>query len=316
MRRIGLRKLALFVLLGALGALAPVQAQLPQPHERDPVPPPRPPRTPEKDVPEYDSIVPDSGLPWGLSPELLGPLYEKAAVYEAYTRRFDCEEQARVATYKATGEVGTETSQRYGYLLVRDPGTNSLREYRQVMEVDGELKGAVRDEEPFPPAYAWVFLFDRFNEPYFSFRYLGDRFDGFDWVHEIEFQGSLPFTHGRDIRQWEGRVLIDAVTYTPLEIRAEPSGQRERIETLYRRYAQAFKFFGLATKPKPLGYTAAIHFRHRRDALTFPTELRYDTFRAISPNQVVPVRASTRMYENYRITRVTTAEQPGPVIDP
>jgi len=133
-------------------------------------------------------------------------------------------------------------------------------------------------------------------------------------VHEIQFRGSLPFTTGQDIRQWEGAVLIDAVNYTPLEIRAEPLGQGERIDALYRQWSSSFNLLGMRTGQKPLGYRAHIQFRHKQEGLSFPTELRYDTFRAVSPTQIVPHRASTRVYDDYRIFTSTATPDP-PVVD-
>ena len=41
-------------------------------------------------------------------------------------------------------------------------------------------------------------------------------------------------------------MLVDAVTFTPLEIHAEPTGQGDRINALYRRWAQAFNLMGCA----------------------------------------------------------------------
>jgi len=251
-------------------------------------------------------VLEASDLPWGLDDSLLEPLFERAAVYRAYTRRFTCVETARLADYGSSGEAKKEKMRRYGYLLVQDPAADDVREFRQTITKDGKLKrDEVEDEEPFPPAYAWVFLFSRFHEPYFAYRSLGDHFDGFDWVYEIQFKGSLPFTDGKDIRQWEGVALIDAVTYTPLEIRAEPTGQADRINAMFDRWTKSFNLIGLKLGEKPLGYRAQIQFRHRREGLTFPTELRYDTFRAITGNQTAPVKASTRTYDEYRITKVT-----------
>jgi len=309
--------LALLMLV-PLGASA-VLAQQPPAHPDDPVqpvPPPVPPkpRPDEDEVPPLESVVEESDAPWGLSAELLDPLFEQAAVYSDYTNRFTCNEVARISDYDASGGASGENVRIYGYLLIKDGF--GVREYRQRLAKDGTIKpGEVKDEEPFPPAYAWVFLFSRFNEPFFSYRYHGDRFDGFDWVHEIEFRGSLPFTDGKDIRQWQGTAVVDAVTYTPLEIRAEPAGQQERIEQLYRAYNQSFNIIGFRTKPKPLGYRATIQFRLRKDGLTFPTELRYDTFRAISPNQVVPTKASVRTYEAYQIYRAEVRQEVGETRD-
>jgi hypothetical protein len=260
-------------------------------------------------------VGPESDEPWGLEADFVKPLYDRAAVYEAYIRKFTCDESARLAEYDENGQVQSERTRRYGYLLVESDIDHSMRELRQELGKDGSLKGEVRDEEPFPPAYSWVFLFSRFNEPYFSFRLVDDRFDGFDWVYEIQFRGSLPFRTGKDIREWEGTVLIDAVTHAPLEIVAEPAGQQERIESLYRQWRSSFNIMGMRTAPKPLGYRATIQFRHRdrESQLTFPTNLRYDTFVAVSVKQTVPVRASIRSYSKYRIFTPTVEEELGEV---
>jgi hypothetical protein len=278
------------------------------------VPQPNPTPPPPEEAEDYEPVGPESDEPWGLDLSFIEPLYDKAAVYEDYIRRFTCDEQARLAEYDAGGQVSSERTRRYGYLLIDSEIDHSVREHRQELGKDGSLKGGeVRDEEPFPPAYAWVFLFSRFNEPYFSFRLVDDRFDGFDWIYEIQFRGSLPFRTGKDIREWEGTVLIDAVTHSPLEIIAEPAGQQDRIETLYRQWRSSFNVMGMRTAPKPLGYRAQIQFRHRdRDAgLTFPTDMRYDTFTAVSTKQTIPVRASIRSYSKYRIFKVTDEEEIG-----
>jgi len=282
------------------------QAQSPPGHGApggDPVPPALPkPRTP-KTAGNYTPILLPSDQPWGLDPGLIQELYSKAGVYESYTKRFACNETARLARY-SNGAISSEKVRRYGYLLTTLPSGFGVHEIRQEFAKDGSVRpGAVDDEDPFPAAYAWVFMFSHFNEPYFSFRLLADRFDGFDWVLEFEFRGSLPFTTGKDIRQWQGRVILDAVTKTPLEIIAEPVGQQERIDALYRRWSSSFNVLGMRTGPKPLGHQARVQFRHRKEGLTFPTELRYDTFRAVAPQKVVKTRASIRKYDGYQIYR-------------
>jgi hypothetical protein len=299
----------------ALLAVGFVAAQQPP---IDPIPPPAPRKQPPREsAGNYQPLIGESDVAWGLSEELLASLFRKVEIYAAYTRKFTCDEVARLADYDAEGSVSSEKVRRYAYILTLDSRNASLSELRQQIAKNGEIKpGEVKDEEPFPPAYAWVFLFSKFHEPYFSYRYMGDRFDGFDWVHEIQFKGSLPFTDGKDIRQWEGTVLIDAVFFTPLEIHAEPNGQEERIASLYRQWAQSFNLLGMRTGKRPLGYRALIQFRHRREELTFPTELRYDTFRAVGLNMIAPAKASTRSYSNYRLFGVEEEQeigaQPGP----
>jgi hypothetical protein len=278
------------------------QQQLP-----DPVPPPLPPKAPPEDIPPYEPIAPeDSDRPWGLSPDLLASLRQTTELYRQYARRFFCDENARHAEYGASGDIKKEHEDLYAYLLLRDPLGETVRELRQLKTKDGKVKGEAADAEPFPPAYAWVFLFSAFHEPYFDFRLLDTRFEGFAVVHEIQFRGSVPFTDGRDIRQWEGRVLVDAFAFTPVEVWAEPTGQRERFAAQYRAYTRATSILGFKLREPPLGFRANIRFGYSRDELSFPTHLRYDTERAVSPTQSVPVQASVRTYTNYQFTEVLT----------
>lgn len=283
--------------------------------------PPEPPRLPPPPAAEQDELPPPppdtAAKSWpGLSPGLAERLVESAKRYAIYAVRFTATETARSASYDGD-EADKETVRRYGYLLERVAGAEGdLREYRQNLRRDGTLgRGESRDEEPFPPAYAWVFLFSSFNQPYFAYREVADRFEGFDWVREIEFRGALPFTDGKDIRQWEGRALVDATTYTPIEIRAEPSRQSDRIKVLFERWQQSFNIVGVRLAPRPFGYRCQVAFRLRRDRLSFPTELRYDTFRAVGVKQTVPWKSSIRTYDGYRFFRTESEGAAGDVVD-
>jgi len=247
---------------------------------------------------------------WGLPSELLEKLARVADLYRDYALRLTSIETVRVATYGASGEAEKETSRRYAYLLYREAGGSSLRELRHKVRPDGTITNEeVRDEEPFPPAYAWVELFGRSHQPFFAYRDRGERFEGYDWVREIEFRGALPFTDGKDIREWEGTVLVDGFTGVPIELRAEPSGQAERLRLLFDRWSRSFRLLGARLGPRPLGYRCRILFLERRDGLRFPTELRYDVFRAVSAVETVPTRASIRRYDQYRFFRVEEKEE-------
>ncbi len=311
---------ALVVIACVVPLAPPVEAQFGDGQDQgpDPLPPPLPPRSPSKGATLYEPLVPElPDLEWGIPPELAAALQERSQRYRDYARRFVCDETARLADYDAAGTVTKERIKHYAYLLAQSETPSHLREYRQEQGRDGKLRAAeVEDEEHFPPAYAWVYLFGEFHAPYFSFRLLGTRFDGFDYVHEIQFRGSLPFTTGKDIRQWEGRVLVDAFNHTPIEIVAEPVAQQDRLEAQYRIWSTSLNIMGFRTKPAPYGYRARIQFGLRRDDLTFPTELRCDTMRADSPTNLVVVRTSTRAYEGYRITYVDDEVRPGDVRSP
>ncbi len=278
---------------------------------RPPAPSPEPPaaepeRPRDEDSPE--AFLPEGEGPWGLGQELLERLTARAEAYARYAVRFSCLEHARAVTYVG-GEAKRERQEDYLYLLERN--SNTLSEFRQRLRKDGRVAGETITEqgEGFPPAYAWAFLFSRFHQGYFEYRHLWTGFVGFDWARVIQFRGSLPWTDGRDIREWEGIVILDAATLTPLEVRAEPAGQRERMRALYERYMRSFSILGFRLAPKPLGYRCRVLFRERREELTFPTELRYDTLRMVSAEHSIPVAATIREYRDYRFVKVETEER-------
>ncbi len=307
--------------------------------QHEPVSPPPPPPPPEaiKDIEEQEKreqgedpeedrqepepeepFIPDSDGEWGLTPEFLEMLARKASAYRDYALSFTCTETVRTADYDQ-GEATGEKIRQYAYLLELDDAAETLSEFRQRVKENGKIsKSPTKDEEIFPPAYGWVFLFSKFNQPYFDYRDLGNRFDGFDWVKEIQFKGQVPFSDGKDIRQWEGVVVVDATSFIPIEIRTEPSNQKERIAQMYKQWANSFGILGMKMAARPFGYRGRIQFRERRLAkrssdveLSFPTELRYDTFRMVSAKHIIRVEASIRQYEEYRFYDTRTSEKIG-----
>ncbi len=291
-------------------------------------PPPLPPREPpdegkgkegrKEEAPSpLVGFLPDSKAPWGLPDALLGKLAERAVDYRRTVKSFTCTETVRSADYDE-GEAGKEKLRRYAFLLTPGADGDRILESRNVLRASGAVKpGEVDDGEPFPAAFAWVFLFSEFHQGFFAYRDLGERFDGFDWVRDIEFKGALPFTDGKDIREWEGVVTIDNTTMTPLEIRAQPSSQSDRIRQQFDQWSKSFNVIGFRTAPRPLGYQARVEFRYRfveRDRsieLTYPTRLRYDTFRAVSTTRTVPQHVSIRTYGDYKIFGVEAQEKVG-----
>jgi hypothetical protein len=293
------------------GPVTPEVPPIGRPNPNPEVTPPPANQPPPKEAPKPapDDLLFDAQGEWGLAPDLLKRLAQRAENYRTYGNRVTCDETARIASYDQ-GEASKESVKRYAYFLERDREGINLRESRQRLTAEGKPKGdEVEDEGKFPPAYAWVFLFSPFNQPYFAYRDLGDRFEGFQWVRVLQFKGALPFTDGKDIREWEGLALFDAVSLTPVQIQARPSAQRERIQAEFDRWAQSFNIVGFHLAPRPFGYRGRVEFRLVREGLTFPTELRYDTFRAVGRRETVPISAAVRTYDDCKIFEVTPKEQ-------
>jgi hypothetical protein len=304
---------ALAAVLAAMVLPPPVP---PETQLAPPIAPPQPPSDEDKAKdegepdPAYMTLLPEDGSPWGLPGELASRLAAVAEQYLDYAVKFTSVETVRKAKFDGD-EAKKETSRRYGYLLERG-ADQSIREFRQKMKGDGSITSTeVNDAEAFPPAYAWVFLFSKTNQPYFAYRERGDRFEGYDWVRVFEFKGAVPYTDGKEIRQWDGVVLVDAATLTPVEIRAEPSRQQERLKMLFDRWSQSFNLVGFRVGPKPFGFSGRVLFQTRQDNLTFPTQLRYTSFRAISPKRTEPTEASTRDYSSYKFFKTASTERPG-----
>jgi hypothetical protein len=296
-----------FAFLALLPPPVPPGSELPAPVGKPPAPS-KPVQQESSPDPAYMTLLPDDGSPWGLAPELAKRLVGVAEKYLEYAVKFTCTETVRKARID-DGEAKKETTKMYGYLLERGDG-QAVRELRQKMKSDGSVSTTeVVDAEAFPPAYEWVFLFSKANQPYFAYRERGDRFEGYDWVRVFEFKGAVPYTDGRDIRQWDGVALVDATTLTPVEIRAEPGHQQERLKLLFERWSQSFNVVGIRTGPKAIGYSGRVLFQTRRDQLTFPTQLHYSTFRAVTPKSTEPTEASTRDYASYHFFETATKER-------
>jgi hypothetical protein len=309
---------AIVLVACALAGPVPARAQIDDSHDSvpEPVPPPPlPPPTRPKGTTKYVPLERKPEVAWGtIDAEMLASLQRTAGAYAAFTRKFVCDETVRTADYKGTGEVADEKTREYYYLLTLggDRG-ETVRELRQEEERGGYKPAEVKPA-PFPPAYAWAFLFSEFHAPYFDFRHVDTYFDGFELVHEIEFKGSIPFQEGQDIRQWEGTVLVDAFKHIPLEVRAEPKGQQERLAEMYRLWTQSWNILGFRTKETPYGHRAVVAFGYFKHELSFPTRLRYEKFRAVGPGQVVPSEAATHSYARYQFTNVEEDPRFGDVV--
>jgi hypothetical protein len=83
------------------------------------------------------------------------------------------------------------------------------------------------------------------------------------------------------------------------------------LKALFERWSQSFNIIGFRVGQKPFGFSGRVLFQTRRDNLTFPTQLRYTTFRAVTPKHTEATEASTRDYTQYRFFKTGTEEKPG-----
>jgi len=112
------------------------------------------------------------------SDELLSRLARAAQLYPEHALRFTCLETVRLARYD---EASEPRRNRSGGTRISSRRKRSADAARVPAEGQGRRHAArrrVRDEEPFPPAYAWVQLFGRFNQSFFVYRDQGERIDG------------------------------------------------------------------------------------------------------------------------------------------
>jgi hypothetical protein len=252
------------------------------------------------------SVLLASGLVLEAPADLVGSerLAELARVADRYdrdARRFTCTETVRWAGYRGYHRPFRETLRSYDYLLIRDRDGRGLREHRR--------SGRPKSGGKLPPVYAWTLLFSDFNQPYFSYRDHGEEGHGFDRVHRIGFRGSIPFSDGSDIRQWEGFALVDTRTLMPVEVVAEPLNQPDRLVRRYLDYKKSLRitlaFYGfrlasLRLGKRPFGRRVRVRFRPERNGLHMPWLMELEKFRMVGRSESVPWAGSWREYSDYR----------------
>jgi len=243
-----------------------------------------------------------------LPQQLLTDLAVRSARYLEQAPRFHCVESVRNIRYRETGRRVRESE----YLF--EPGGthdgNVVPDFRFRVRPEGRIRTRhSRHTDTFPSTADWVKLFSAENQPWFIYRDLGIRVEGFDLVREIEFRGWFPLVDGRDIREWEGTALVEVTRMNLVEVRARPLNQEARVAKLFDRWSRAFKIkVGISAGPflmpfvtfrlarKPLAHDLFLRFDHPHDDVRLPTELRYETRRQVSPDDSVAQSTSVRRY--------------------
>jgi hypothetical protein len=234
---------------------------------------------------EQDPWVREQDAPWGLPDELLEQLARQAAEYESLAEGFEWSEKTQRVKYPR-GRAHEGDARKATYVLALEDGLVTP------VPVRGGGKSFKRyGKSRAPPANAWIQLFSRRNQPFFAYRELGDWPHAFGKARRIQFRGSLPYSDGADIRQWEGTILVDPHSLRLLELDARPLHLWPRLEYRRREYVRSFKifFFGLPIrfKKKPIAERVYVRFDVHRDGITLPVDAHVERFEMTSPYQAV-----------------------------
>jgi hypothetical protein len=202
---------------------------------------------------------------------LLASLGEKAAVYESIALRFVCVEQARSSEDKGYGKS-------YDYMYV-EAEAQRYRPYRQKHSVKPNASTQEVDlDTPFPDSYSWTLMFDPKRQQLFHFQYVGREWYSLRDAHIIAFTAPLPFTSGRTIYEWSGKVWIDAENLNFLKVEAVPADQDDRLQQMLHSYRQSTRFLGMNLGHRPVGARYDITFLNQFQKLSLPDQAEYHQF--------------------------------------
>ena len=202
---------------------------------------------------------------------LLSSLGEKAAVYESIALRFVCVEQARSSEDKGDGK-------RYDYMYV-EAEAQRYRPFRQKhSEKENQSTQEIDLDTPFPDSYSWTLMFDPKRQHLFKFQYVGREWYSLRDAHIISFTAPLPFTTGRTIYEWSGKVWIDAENLNFLKVEAMPADQDDRLQQMLHSYRQSTRFLGMNLGHRPAGARYEITFLNQFQKLSLPDQAEYRQF--------------------------------------
>lgn len=204
--------------------------------------------------------------------DLLKLLGEKASVYESIALRFVCLESARNSENQLN-------EKQYDYMYV-EAEAQRYRPYRQRHSDKSSQQSTseVEVETEFPDSYSWTLIFTPSRQHLFHFKYAGQEWFSLRRAHVIEFTAPLPYTSGRTIYEWSGRIWVDAENYNFLKIEATPTNQDERLKQLLRSYREAPRFLSFPMSHRPEGSRYEITFLNDYQRLSLPDQAEYRQF--------------------------------------
>ncbi len=202
---------------------------------------------------------------------LLRLLGEKALVYREVALRFVCIES--IQNSDKPQEV-----RRYDYMYVEEQ-PQRYKPYRQKHTGrPGRRPQESNVSFDFPDSYSWTLMFDPDRQHLFKFRHAGQEWFSLRMAHVLEFTAPLPFTTGRTVYEWSGRVWVDAENFNFLKVEARPGNQDGRLESELRAYRQAPRFLIYPLVKPPTGAFYTITFLNEFQRLSLPDLAEFREF--------------------------------------
>jgi len=201
---------------------------------------------------------------------LLKRFGERARAYETVALRFVC-----VETVHDSEEP--KGDKRYDYMYVEEQ-PQRYRPYRQRHTGKPGPGAAVNLDLQFPDAYSWTLIFARQRQHLFKFRYSGQEWYSLRRAHVLEFDAPLPFTSGRMIYEWSGKVWVDAENDNILKVEATPGNQENRIKGELAQYRKSPRFLAFSMGQRPTGARYTVTFLNEFHDLSLPDQADFLQF--------------------------------------
>ena len=238
------------------------------------------------------------------APDLLDRAADAVDLAREAGLRITCIERVREARYDGSGEAVSENERTFHWDLERDgAGLAAVRAKPGGRVVAGP--DAAFGDLRWPDSHAWLGILGRENRGFFRFDDLGlDRATA-----RLAFRGALPYDHGDDVREWEGRIELDPQTGRILAIEAAPSSQLgrgiKRFDLDMKKTRWVVKLFGGTIAQgrfgrRPKAAAARVRMQTSSEGTALPGEVRYETLRWARRGVTALERAQLRIYEDCR----------------
>ncbi len=166
---------------------------------------------------------------------------------------------------------------RYDYMYVEEQ-PQRYKPYRQRHTGKPGPGAEVSLDLQFPDAYSWTLIFVGQRQHLFKFRYAGQEWYSLRRAHVLQFDAPLPFTSGRMIYEWSGKVWVDAENFNILKVEATPGNQEDRIQRELAAYRKSPRFLSFAMGHKPAGARYTVTFLNEFHDLSLPDQADFLQF--------------------------------------